>query len=78
MEFDGVVSVATDRATEGRLFKSVESRQIPLITEDEFVEAGSVSVSSSVGKNPLCTVPLRWQLRLEFPLCRIRFGEFQL
>jgi hypothetical protein len=37
MEFDGVVSVATDRATEGRLFKFVESRQIPLITEDESV-----------------------------------------
>ena len=50
MEFNGVGSVTTDRITEGALVKPVESRQVPLITEDESVKAVSVSVSSSVGK----------------------------
>jgi hypothetical protein len=52
MEFNGVGSVTTDRITEGALVKPVESRQVPLITEDEFRYSSSVSVSvsSSVGK----------------------------
>jgi hypothetical protein len=82
MRSNGAVSVITDRATEGMLVKSVESRQVPLITEDESVKAISVSVSSSVGKIRCvqfrCVGNCGWSFRCaesvlgEFQLCNFR------